>query len=842
MEVNISSRDFWETFPLLTVKERIIVSKRGDLTVGWKVSLQSGYTIDRDSYISINRRFEAAIRALPPWMLVQRQDMFLKRTYAREESDGFLSERYERHFDSREYLEHQQRIYLTLSCRASAVRPTGSCGVYGFTNVVGEVLKKDVENLRRAASTFEHMLSSADIIRMERMEDEELVSEIERYMNLGDEGVIPTDRKTTPAEVECDGKVIWTFSLTEAKDMGPSITSTSKVESLSSPGAEMHLCTGAPLGVLLGCEHIVNCYILTLPQNEIAKELDKSRGNKVSMSKRSLENSCNAQELEEYSKDTHERQTVTVKAHNNIIIWAEPERMDDICGMTASALSSMGITCKRNTLDNTVVWYSSVPGAGTELGRQCFRTAELASCLCLGINETFQRSIPGGIIKLCDRMRNIPLKVDFQKAAEEAGLISNYNAFILGPSGSGKSFFTNHLTRCLYDKGQTIAIIDMGDSYEGLCNIIREESHGSDGIYMKWNPEKPISFDAFHGFDSWLKDIGEGGGDDRRILQRDHEGVLYLTAIIKYMWTPSKGWLPENESILGDIIEEFARRHKGGRPIFGDLYSFIIDTLVPIQEEQGLIRFDKTSISREKFDLGDMAQAMKNYTPGQTFGFLYNDRNPKDIFTSRFTVFEIADLSQKGEKSYYPLVILGMISAFNSIMRREDGKRKVLIIEEAWKAIANNEMSGFIQELWKTSRKYNTSAVVVSQQFSDLLASESVKDTIIQNSGTKILLSQESNMSEIGNVVSYFGLSPHEKAMLMSLGMNQNPRYRYKEAFVSIGGKHSGVYATELSRQEGLAYQTNKETKRPYLTKAQEAGYRTAADMLAKEEEDAGKD
>lgn len=829
--MNLSIRDFWETFPLLTVKDRVIVSKRGDLTVGWKVSLQPTYTIDIQSYSTLNKRFESAIRALPPWIIVHRQDIFLKDRYRSESSKGFLSERYEAHFEGREYLRHEQRVYLTLTSRDSALRSAGDSGIFGFRNIATSIKREDVEKLKRVAIAFSHMLDSADIISLERLNDIELVHELKKYMSLSSQEGIPTDRKILEDRVELNGKTIQIYSLSESKDLPYTVGETAKVEMLSSNGAEIHLSTGAPVGTLMNCEHIVNSYFMTVPQNEISRELEKSRRNKISMSKRSFENTSNAQELDEFNKDSHDRQLLTIKAHNNLIIWEATADIDNVAGKAASALASMGITCKRNTLDTPIIWYASIPGAATELGKQNYRTAELMSCICLGINETYQRDISGGIIKLCDRIRNIPLRIDFQKSAEENGLISNYNAFILGPSGSGKSFFTNHLTRSLYDDGQSIAIIDMGDSYEGLCNIIREESEGRDGIYMKWDPEKPISFDAFHGFEHWLKDIGK---DKPKILQRDHEGVLYLMSIIKYMWVPAKGWLPENEAILGDIIELFARERKNKKPVFGDLYDYIVQSLVPAQERSGILDLGDTKIAKEKFDISDMIQAMKSYTNNQTFGFLYNDKNPKDIFTSRFTVFEIADLSQKGEKSYYPLVILGMISAFNSIMRQDMTQRKVLIIEEAWKAIANKEMSGFLQELWKTSRKYNTSAIVVSQQFSDLLASESVKDTIIQNSGTKILLSQESNMAEIDNIVRYFGLSQQEKAMLMSIGMNTNPAYRYKEAFVSIGSKHSSVYATELSPQEGYAYQTNKTAKQPYLEEAARIGYRAAADKLAK--------
>ena len=124
MEMNISSRDFWETFPILTVKEGIIVSKRGDITVGWKLTLPPAYSIGQDAYSDLNQRMHGAIRSLPPWMLVHRQDMYLRRKYAADEdASSFLGHRNEQLFRGREHLEHHAFLFLTLASRASALRP-----------------------------------------------------------------------------------------------------------------------------------------------------------------------------------------------------------------------------------------------------------------------------------------------------------------------------------------------------------------------------------------------------------------------------------------------------------------------------------------------------------------------------------------------------------------------------------------------------------------------------------------------------------------------------------------------------------------------------------------------
>lgn len=817
------SRDFWETFPLLTVKDGIIVSKRGDLTIGWRLTLPAAYSVSKETYNDMNERFHGAIRSLPAWMLVHRQDTYFRRRFNACSQVSFLGSRNDMLFDGREYLEHCSYIFLTLSSKVSALRPAGSCGIYGLSMVVGSALKKDVARLRTAGSEFIHRITDSGVVKASRMDDDQLMEAIQDYISLGRKDVIPTDRKLEADRVELDGMHLWTYALSESKYKPSAIEPTAKVERVSSPLSPLTMSTGAAMGCLLDCEHIVNSYFLTLPDSEIQQELKASLRNKISMSKRNIENTSNAEEIEEYNRTVHSQQLVTVKAHNNLMVWGREDEVEGISAQASTALSSMGITCSRNTFDNCVIWYSSVPGGGCELGKQNFRTAELLSSLCLGISETYQRGIPGGLVRLCDRTRHIPLRLDFQQAAESAGLIANYNAFILGPSGSGKSFFTNHVVRSLYDANEKIVIIDLGHSYKGLCSIIQEVSHGKDGIYMTWNPDNPISFDAFYGFEEWLNESGR--------LRCDNEGVTYLEAIIKSIWEPSGGWNSERSTILLDLIERFAVAREKSKPIFNDLYNYITDTVIPMQMS-GKLKINDVAITTERFDVSGMSMSLKQYSKQGQYSFLYNDPSPKDLFGSRLTVFEVSQLKEMGEKTFYPQCVLGIMLSFNRIMRSNKGW-KTLIIEEAWQAIANEQMSGFLKELWKTSRKHSTSAIIVTQELTDILGSDVIRDTILQNSATKILLSQDSNLPAIKQMAELFGLTEHEKAMVMSIGYGQDPRYRYKEVFVSIGGKHRGVYGTELSPQEGYAYQSNMSKKEPFLKLAAKEGYLHAADIMA---------
>lgn len=77
------------------------------------------------------------------------------------------------------------------------------------------------------------------------------------------------------------------------------------------------------------------------------------------------------------------------------------------------------------------------------------------------------------------------------------GVVTNRNKFILGPSGSGKSFFTNHLVRQYWEQGTHILLVDTGNSYKGLCDLIHQKTGGDDGIYFTYKENDPISFNPF---------------------------------------------------------------------------------------------------------------------------------------------------------------------------------------------------------------------------------------------------------------------------------------------------------------------------------------------------------
>ena len=807
MEMTIRSRDFWKSVPIQYVSDGFIVSKTGDITIGWEITLPGIFSCDAMSLLEIPEALCKAISFLPPWMMVHRQDVYYRRGYAPQKRSTFLGYCFEKHYQGRGYLVHRQYIYLTLTSKQSALRAHSSNGLFLMHFLSGKVARESAVRLLSVGNDFISSFTSSGMVSARRLTDEDLMRNINMYRHLGRESFMDTDSELHPDKVIHDGKVIWSYSYSEARDLPGYLNKTVKAERFSSQHSQLHTSAGAAVGPLLQCEHIVNSYILTMPREETLAEMESRRRKMVSMSSRDAENKLNAEELEKYLTAVHKDSLVTVKYHFNIIVWGAERNVDSISGQVTAALARMNVSSVRNTFDTPVIWYAGFPGAACEISKDNLMTMELRSSLCTGISETFQRGIPGGRIKLRDRLRGIPVTIDMQDAAEKAGCVTNYNAFIMGPSGSGKSFFTNTLVRNLYDAGETVFIIDIGDSYEGLCSVINDQTGGKEGHYYRWDTVSKLSFDAFWDIDTWL--------DSNEVLNKQSEGLGFVTSFIQTLWKPKGGWDSSSVNILDSMLGAFAKERKrySDKTILNDLYHFLrFEVMEDMASEEGYLCGD-SKITLREFNLGDMLTAMESYTGKGPYAFLLNDRNPVDVISSRFTVFEMQQISESKDQ-FLSLVLLCIMNAFNAKMRREPDKFKVMIIEEAWKAIMNETMSPFMKSLWKTSRKFNTSAIVVTQQMSDIIGSEYLKDTILENSDTKILLKPTGNQSVLTQTCDLLGLTEHQKAMVMSMNLSES---NVRDVFISLSDKYSAVFSNEVSPQELIAYESNKGKKKRFL-------------------------
>ena len=418
MQMRIPSKDFEKIFPIMAIRDGVVISKRGDVTIGWRLFLPPQYSLDAASYTAIHNQFHRAIKDLPDWTMVHRQDVFFRRKYKAKTGRGFLDRSYQNHFRGREYLEHEQYVFLTLTNKFTAVREPDSCGVLGMSAKLREGCHEDIYRIGAIGEEFIYKLTDTRVISAERLTDQELIERMYSHMSMGTGDGILSDIDMYPDHIEANGKQMWAYVINEGKHLPSELQDSRKVEKVSTPLSALGLSLGASLGTLLDCEHIVNSYVLMIPRKEAISELEARQKKMFSMSSRDSENRKNNQEIESYLGEDLEDEKTTVRAHTNILVFGHKEEQSMLRAKVSAALSQMNIVrCVSVTYDTPVLWHSSLPGASCEIGARNLMLNELGCVLCLWPMESFQRDIEGGTLPLCDRSRNIPVAMDMQKRA-----------------------------------------------------------------------------------------------------------------------------------------------------------------------------------------------------------------------------------------------------------------------------------------------------------------------------------------------------------------------------------------------------------------------------------------
>ena len=782
-------------FPVMNGGDGVILSKRGDVCYGWEVELPPAFRCNEERYDAIVQALFSAVTLLPDYTVVHKQDVYMKKKYVAEKSDGLLQEAYERHFDGREYLDHRCRLFLIFSSKKN-VRGASS-GLLGIS-AGGSMPKAEVlARYAAMAEQFATVVQGCGLLEMRRLTEDDIFGVgdfpglIQDYLNFTDEGEdVLSDIQMRRDRVHTGDRYIGCHLIADLDQLPAEVASCRKVTSLSTDFSAVNLSFLNEIGQELECEHIVNHFILKEPLKDIHGELDTRRRQMLSMSARSAENRMYSEELNEFLEEAATEQRHTVRFHINVLAGGTADELESVKDKVVSAVSRMGVTPVYDIYDTPCQFWASIPGNEAGLAYQEYMTADLKVALCMGIYDGFEPEVPDGVMKMSDRLRLVPQRFDIQEKALEMGLIENYNVFLLGPSGSGKSFFMNKYLKSCYDAGQHVFLIDVGDSYRALCNIIKEESNGLDGTYYTFEKGKPISFNPFRNVE--------------RFRTADNQALNFLFTLMMTLWKNGNETMNSaSMKIVRDSIIGFIDRWTDKcDPVFNDYYKYVRDELC--------LSLGQKEIGKEYFDLKDYLISLEQFYEGGVYDYLLNSYDNADILNDRFVVFEIDRI--KGDPVIYPVTTLVIMDAFMEKMA-SSGDYKVMCIEEAWKAIMGTQMATYMMELWKTARKHRTSAMVVTQELKDIVSSPVIKDTIIENSAVKILLDQTRYINRFDALADYLSLDEDDKAMVLSLNRYRKGIAAGREVYFNLGNRKSFVMRLEVSPEERIAFSSQKRDK-----------------------------
>jgi conjugation system TraG family ATPase len=812
--------DIEKLLPLSKVEQGAVLSAQGDITVAYELRLPEIFTLSGRDYEAFHQAWVKAIRVLPKFSVLHKQDWFVEGMFRADLGDGFgrgrglgdvagrrdrsfLGRSSELFFHERPCLDHRCLVFLTKRVVDRKASTSGYCNLLRKSIVPVQVLdSRAYRSFLDSAGQFERILSDSGFAGLRRLGDDELAGTaevpgiIERYCLLsGNGGAVgdPVGSGLVLGDI-ClrDGirvgdKVCELYTLADTEDLPGFCGSRINYAPYGTDQGKFSVGFAASLGVLLHCNHILNQYVFVGDGQETVKRLEAKKLRLQSLSGYSRENAISRDAVNDFLNEAVGEQRLPVKTHVNVLAWSDDGvRLRELKNLVSSGMAAMDAVAKLETVGAPQIWWAGLPGnEGDFPMNECFDTFVEQACCFFNLETNYRDSLSAFGLRLGDRLTGRPVQVDISDEPMRLGWTTNRNKFILGPSGSGKSFFTNHMVRAYYEQGTHVVLVDVGHSYQGLCELVG-------GYYFTYGEGNPIRFNPFF--------LGEGD-----VL--DTEKKESIKTLLLALWKKDDEPFRRSEYVaLSNALTGYfghLDRYPDVFPCFNTFYEYLTE------HYQEMLAADK--VKERDFDVANFLYVLNPYYRGGEFDYLLNATENLDLLNQRMVVFEIDAI--KDHPILFPAVTLIIMEVFISKMRKLKGVRKMILIEECWKAIAKEGMAEYIKYLFKTVRKFFGEAVVVTQDVEDIISSPVVKNAIINSSDCKILLDQSKYQNKFGAIQELLGLTDKEKAQILSMNRANDPKRRYKEVFISLGQQQSKVYRTEVSVEEYLAYTTEESEK-----------------------------
>lgn len=765
-----------DILPIYTIEKDTIVSKMGDITIGYRLQLPEIFTLGEQQMEDLHHRWVKALHLLPIGTIVHKQDWFLQERYAPDYSDShdFLQQQSERFFMDRPYLNHTCYLFFTLRANKRKLPDSAGSTLLKRHLVSDEMLNEStLHSFVAQVEQSLQVLCEASDVHAARLTTQPLIETIHHYLSLNSDGIIRDilfDGGIQVGEQHCT-----LFALSEAHDLPHQVSSSTIYSPYTTDQHRFPVGFASPVGSLLSCNHLYAQFIIIEDAAVLRSQLEAKRLRLQSLSAYARENVFARDAIQEFLSVAVEGSHSMVRAHFHLLAWTtQKEWLPVIHKQCAAAISKLGGRPRIETAGAPQIYWAGIPGNAGDLPiNETFISFSEAAICFLNQETHYQSSMSPVGVRLGDRISGKPLHVDLSDEPMRLGLTTNRNKIIIGPSGSGKSFFTNHLLHGYYLQGAHAVVVDMGHSYAGLCELLG-------GTYFTYTTTSPIAFNPFYLTGSL-----------------DSEKKESIKTLLVALWKKDDEAFVRSEYVaLSQALQLYYEKDIAFR-CFDSFYAFVRDVFVPMIKKEG--------IQEKDFDVANFLYVLRPYYKGGEFDYLLNAKENLDLLHSPLIVFEIDTI--KDHPILFPVVTIIIMELFMAKMRGLLGIRKIILIEEAWKAIAKAGMADYVKYLFKTVRKYYGEAIVVTQDLDDILCSDIIRQTIVNNADMKILLDQRKYEQRFKEVQQMLGLPDREVPKVLSLNKANDPTTPYKEVYIWPLAK---VYRVEVSPEAYYCYTTEE--------------------------------
>ena len=801
----------------------VLYTKTGEYSAVLKIENPvQKYSADIDSYYDFTHLFSALAQTLGEGYALHKQDIFVRNQFANEpeHNQEFLSASYFRYFNGRPYTD--SLCYLTITQEAKKSR-LFSYDSKKWRDFLVKIYK--VRDLLRDSGVQVKFLNKAEASEY-----------VDRYfaMNFKDRTVSMTNVKADDETVSMGDKRCKVYSLVDV-DCAALPSLIRPYTNIEVNNTEMPVDLVSVVDNIPNAETVVYNQIIFLPsqKRELAL-LDKKKNRHASIPNPS--NQMAVEDIKQVQDVIARESKLLVYTHFNMVVGVPADTDLQKCtNHLENAFGRMGIHISKRAYNQLELFVSSFPGNCYSLNEEYDRFLTLSdAAVCLMYKERVQHSEETPIkIYYTDR-QGVPVAIDITGKEGKNKLTDNSNFFCLGPSGSGKSFHMNSVVRQLHEQGTDVVMVDTGNSYEGLCEYFG-------GKYISYTEERPITMNPFRinreemnvektGFLKNLVLLIWKGTQGTVTKTEDRLIEHVITEYYDAYFNGFEGFTPQQredlrKSLVIDDRNSSEKRHESEREravriegiidkiegrrkelkveelSFNSFYEYSVQRIPDICEENRI-----TGI-----DLSTYRYMMKDFYLGGNHEKTLNENMDSSLFDETFVVFEIDSI--KDDPLLFPLVTLIIMDVFLQKMRIKKN-RKVLVIEEAWKAIASPLMAEYIKFMYKTARKFWASVGVVTQEIQDIIGSEIVKEAIINNSDVVMLLDQSKFKERFDTIKTILGLTDVDCKKIFTINRLENKEGRsfFREVFIRRGTT-SGVYGVEEPRECYMTYTTERAEK-----------------------------
>ncbi len=791
------SKNIGQLFPVWKVEKDCLLSKSGDITVAFTVKLPEIFSLSNDEYETLHHIWLKAIKILPPGCVLHKQDQFIESTYKADftkDSENFLRHSSDRFFNERPYLAHSCYLMITLKAKDKPATSAVS-NLLRRSMVPEEVInKKKMQRLLDTVGQFKRILNDSGFVRLQRLKATELCGTkdkaglMERYLFLSENNARPELKDIVfKPEWKIGENFCRLYTLSDAEHLPAKCNSRIHYDKYSTDKTKFAVGFASPVGQLLPVNHIYNQYLIIEDVPKTLKRLESKQRRLQSLSAYSRENAISRDATAAFLNEAISQSRQPIKAHFNLLCWTEDStKLKDLHNQAASALAGMDAIPRLEIHGAPQIWWAGLPGNESTLpDNECFQTfAAQASCF-FNMETAYRSSKSRFGIRLGDRLTGVPVHVDISDEPMTRGITTNRNKIVIGGSGSGKSMFMNHVLHSYVQQGAHCMVVDVGHSYQGLCKLLN-------GYYFTYTETSPIRFNPFY--------IPKG-----EVL--DTEKKESIKTLLVALWKHNDESFRRSEYVaISNALQSYysyLSKETAVFPCFNTFYEFL--------QQHFIEELKKDGVKDRDFDINNFLYVLRPYYKGGEFDYLLNATKNLDVLQQPFIVFELDNI--KDHPILFPVITLIIMEMFISKMRKLKGIRKVIVIEEAWKAIAKSGMAEFMKYLYKTVRKYYGEAVTVTQEMDDIISSPIIKEAIINNADCKILLDMKKFQNKFDRIQAVLGMTDKGRDLVLSINKANDPNRKYREVYIELGNQLMKVYRYEPSPEEYYAYSTEQSDK-----------------------------